>query len=203
MVKEENNQDKKQDSSDVDEGKPDFSFKEVSPDYADVSSEIDKALEKTKTRYDPSKEFKIEHVTDKIKFAKTIKEEPPEKGFMNVDFKDAEVTEIDENDHEETYKGVAVITEHGDDKDPTGKKIKKIAVYDGIFNIDLNVDAYWWFVRSCNIFPTILDQGIRTHLDIKRSHEPEKRKIEIPYFLIGAAVLGLILLLLVFNMMLK
>lgn len=182
-----------------DEDKPDFSFETVKPDYADISREVDKALDTRKKQVKEPEEFKIEHVTDKIRFAKEIKEKPPEKGFMNVEFKDAEITETDDNGYEETKKGVAVITEHEDKE--TKKKKRKIAIYDGIFNIDLNVDAYWWFVRSCNVFPTILDQGIRTHLDIKKSHEPEKRKVEIPYFLIGAAILGLLFLFLIFHYM--
>lgn len=172
------------------EEKPDFSF-------ADVSSEIDKIIEKKTGAYDPTKEFKIEHVSDKIRFAKTIKEQPPLKDFMNVEFKEAEITSTDKDGIETKEKGVAVITEH--EGEPEEEKKRKIAIYDGIFNIDLNTDAYFWFVRSCNVFPLILDQGIRTHLDVKRSHEPEKRRTEIPIYLIGLAITGVIMIFLLFH----
>ena len=164
----------------------DFSFK-------DIDKEIDQAIEKQKTRVG-SDEFKTEHIADKVHFAKNIREHPPDKGFMNVDFKEAEVTGSDEYGEEFKKKGIAVITEH---IDKAKKKIKKIAVYDGIFNIDLNTDAYFWFVRSCNVFPLILDQGIRTHIDIKKAYLPEKRKLEIPWILIGLGITGFIFIILI------
>lgn len=164
----------------------DFSFK-------DIEQAVDQAVEQHKKKTGAD-EYKIEHITDKIRFAKQIKEHPPEKGFMDVKFHDTEVTGTDEYGEEIKQKGIAVITEH---IDKLGKKIKKIAVYDGIFNIDLNADAYFWFVRSCNVFPLILDQGIRTHLDIKKAYLPEKRKLEVPWILIGLGITGFIFIILI------
>jgi hypothetical protein len=166
---------------------------DVEFDFKDIDKEIDSAIDKQKKKM-TADEYKIEHITDKIRFAKKIKENPPEPGFMDVKFHDAEVTSTDEYGEDVKKKGIAVITEHISD---VGKKIKKIAVYDGIFNIDLNTDAYFWFVRSCNVFPLILDQGIRTHLDIKHAHQPEKRKVDIPWILIGLGIVGFIFIVLV------
>jgi len=152
-------------------------------------------------------EFKLEHTSDRIRFAKTIKEEPPEKGFLCIDAKEAIVESKDEYGQTKEEKGVAIISYHEDETvtDPTKPKklVKKIAIYNGLFSIDLNTDAYFWFVRACNIFPLILDQGIRTHLDIKRSHEPEKRKIEFPIWLIALVVTGVIFIFLMFNFLMK
>lgn len=164
----------------------DFSFK-------DIEREIENAVEQRKKKTGPD-EFKIEHITDKIRFAKQIKEEPPAKGFMDIGFHDAEVTGLDDYGDEIKKRGIAVVSEHINE---VGKKIKKIAVYDGIFNIDLNADAYFWFVRSCNVFPLILDQGIRTHVDIKKAHEPEKRRAPIPWLLIGLGIAGFVFIVLI------
>lgn len=182
--------------------KPDFKF-------SDITKEIDNIIDRKKKSFDPNKEFKLEHISDRIKFAKTVKEQPPEKGYMKIEAKDAKLITKHPDGSEETQKAIAIISEHEvPETDPekrkqgiTTKIKKKIALYDGLFNIDLNVDAYWWFVRSCNVFPTILDQGIRTHLDIKKAHEPEKRKHEIPWILIGLGITGLMLIFLIFHYM--
>ena len=172
--------------------KPDFSFK-------DIHDEIDKAIDEKKNTT-KEKEFKIEHLSDRVRFAKEIKEKPPVKDFMKIEAKDAEIVTTDENGDEKHKKAIAIISNHEEkDKDGKVKAKRKIALYDGIFSIDLNVDAYWWFVRSCNVFPTILDQGIRTHLDIKKAHEPEKRKLEFPWALIGLVACGIFLIFLIFS----
>lgn len=171
---------------------PDFSF-----NIKDIEGEVDKALSERKQKIGKD-EFKIEHISDKIRFAKTIKEEPPSKGFMQIDARDAVV----ENKDGTTEKGIAIISYHDEKNGKSGEveRVKKVVVHRGIFSIDLNVDAYFWFVRACNIFPLILDQGIRTHLDIKRAHQPEKRKLELPWALIGLVIAGIIFIFVVFRM---
>jgi len=190
------NPDKNNKKNNIDDDKIDFSFEKE-----DIGLEVDKAIEKQKKKL-TADEFKIEHVSDKIKFAKGIREEPPEKGFMQIDAKEATVESKDEYGQDKTEKGIAIISYH-DEEDPETKEmkqVKKVVVHKGIFSIDLNNDAYFWFVRACNIFPLILDQGIRTHLDIKRAHEPEKRRHEMPWALIGLVVAGVIFIFLVFRM---
>ena len=51
----------------------------------------------------------------------------------------------------------------------------KVDVMPAVYSIDLNTDAHWWFNHVCTVFPLLLDQGIRTHVDIKDSFKPEKR----------------------------
>lgn len=61
-----------------------------------------------------------------------------------------------------------------------------------IYAIDLNIDAHWWFNHVCTVFPFLLDQGIRTHVDIKDSFKPEKRLPDFNYMFIFFAIIGLI-----------
>ena len=228
-ISEKNEKKKEQNNTNKSEETPDFSFiddnvsqqnekkkeqnnnikkSEETPDFSfiddNVSQQIDKAIDRHKQKIGED-EFKIEHVSDKIRFAKTIKENPPEKDFMKIDANETIVTKEDEDGNISEEKGVAVISyhEHEEAEGIPGETIKKVAVYNGLFSIDLNIDAYFWFVRACNIFPLILDQGIRTHLDIKRSHEPEKRRHELPIALIGAVIAGIILIFLIFNFVFK
>lgn len=67
----------------------------------------------------------------------------------------------------------------------------KIEVPPAIYSIDLNTDAYWWFNRISTVFPLILNQAIRTYVDIKDSFKPEKRKIEFPYLFLILAIVGI------------
>ncbi len=184
---------KQKNESESDE-KPDFSFKE------DVHTVIDKAIEERKKKTGPD-EFRIEHVSDKVRFAKSIKENPPDKGFMQIDADEAIVEYEDEYGRTKKEKGIAITSYHEKIDEKTGKvrKFKKINIHKGIFAIDLNVDAYFWFVRACNIFPLILDQGIRTHLDIKKAHMPEKRRHEFPWILIGLVITGIIFIFMIFR----
>ena len=62
----------------------------------------------------------------------------------------------------------------------------------GIYSIDLNIDAHWWFNHVCTVFPLLLDQSKRTHVDIKDSFKPEKRLPDFNYMFIFFLVIGLI-----------
>jgi len=62
----------------------------------------------------------------------------------------------------------------------------------GVYCIDLNIDANWWFNHVCTVFPFLLDQGIRTHVDIKDSWKPEKRLPDFPYMFLAIAIIGII-----------
>ena len=50
----------------------------------------------------------------------------------------------------------------------------KVDVKPGIYSMDLNIDAHWWFGHSCTVFPLLLDQAKRTHIDIKDSFKDKK-----------------------------
>jgi hypothetical protein len=74
---------------------------------------------------------------------------------------------------------------------PPNPGFMKVDVPPAIYSIDLNTDAYWWFNRISTVFPLILNQAIRTYVDIKDSFKPEKRKIEFPYLFLLLAIVGI------------
>ena len=79
----------------------------------------------------------------------------------------------------------------------------KVDVAPGIYSIDLNIDAHWWFNHVCTVFPLLLDQGIRTHVDIRDSFKPKKRRVDFQYvwlLLIPIGLAGLFLLLSMFGL---
>ena len=126
---------------------------------------------------------------DRIRFAQDIRKNPPEPEYMKVGFKEGEW----ETGDGEKEKGI-VISYDKDEK-------KHIKLTKGIFAIDLATDAEWWFNRSCTVFPLILDQGIRTHVDIKDSFKPEKRGIDFPYLWVAVAVVGILMIASIFMFM--
>jgi hypothetical protein len=74
---------------------------------------------------------------------------------------------------------------------PPNPGFMEVKVDPAIYSIDLNTDAYWWFNRISTVFPLILNQAIRTYVDIKDSFKPEKRKIEFPYLFLILAIVGI------------
>lgn len=68
----------------------------------------------------------------------------------------------------------------------------RVDIPPGIYGIDLNTDAHWWFNHVCTVFPLLLDQGIRTHVDIKDSFKPEKRLPDFNYMWIIVLIIGLL-----------
>lgn len=164
----------------------DFSFKSD-----DINDKVDEKLSKKKTEI--PKDY-AESV-DRIKFAETIRNNPPEEGYMEVDFKECEY-ELEDGTKK---KGVAILGEK-----KIGDKIKNfILITSGIFAIDLNLDAHWWFDRACTVFPMIIDQSVRTHVDVRDSFKPEKRKIEFPYLWVAVAIVGICMISLLFLMAFK
>ena len=59
--------------------------------------------------------------------------------------------------------------------DPPNMGYMNVDVKPAVYSIDLNTDANWWFNHVCTVFPWLMDQGIRTHVDIRDSFKPEKR----------------------------
>lgn len=66
----------------------------------------------------------------------------------------------------------------------------KVDVAPAVYSIDLNTDAHWWFNHVCTVFPLLMDQGIRTHVDIKDSFKPEKRLPDFNYMWILVLIIG-------------
>jgi hypothetical protein len=151
----------------------DFSFK-------DVEKDIDKTLnEKTKEEPTP----KVSHISDKIRQGMEIKENLPDKGFL--EFK-AEEIEIKNKDG---TKRKALLTTT---RDTEG--VDHVEVTDGKYVIDLRNDAEFWFIRSPTVVPQIIQQGIRAAIDRRKSYEPEKRRREIPIYLIAGIAIGAIVI---------
>lgn len=152
---------------------PDFSFKEI-------ESQVDELFDKKK---DQDKYESIGNISDKIKEGMEIKNNLPEKGFMEV--------KADEKKDENGKKYVEITYKDTEDKE---HKIK----HKGIFCLDLRNDAEFWFIRTPILVPQIYKQAIRTHLDIKKCHEPERRKIELPIALIIGLIIGTVIIILSF-----
>lgn len=68
----------------------------------------------------------------------------------------------------------------------------KVDVEPKVYSIDLNIDADWWFTRSCTVFPLLLDQAKRTHIDLKDSFKPERRLPDFNYVFIVFLIVGVI-----------
>lgn len=160
----------------------DFSFK-------DVEQQVDQFLEDKGKKQ--KKEIETHHISDKIKQGLKIKQHLPEKNFLNVKAEEVEVQtkRTDEEGNEIIDKERKVQITHTNKDGKTFTEIVK-----GIFEIDLNNDAYWWFIRTPTVMPQLIDQSVRTHIDIKNAHKPEKRKIEIPYLLIIAFAIGALII---------
>lgn len=70
----------------------------------------------------------------------------------------------------------------------------QVDVKPAIYSIDLNTDANWWFTHPCTVFPWLMDQGIRTHMDIKDSFKPEKRLPDFNFMWILLLIAGIIVI---------
>jgi len=77
-------------------------------------------------------------------------------------------------------------------RNPPKPGFMKVDVKPGIYSIDLNIDAHWWFNHVCTVFPLLLDQGIRTHVDIKDSFKAKKRLPDFNYIWLVLLIVGLV-----------
>lgn len=162
------------------EEEPDFSFKKI-------EEQVDQFFDKRET-----KEKRTRHISEKIREGIEIKENLPDEGFLEVK---ADEVEVETKNGKE--KGVQITS-----TDTNGKK--HVNIVKGLFQIDLRNDATWWFIRTPILSPQIYKQAIRTHLDIKKCHEPEKRRLEVPYLLIAVLVIGAAIIAISFlSMMMK
>ena len=113
----------------------------------------------------------------RIKFADNIRNDPPVPGFMKVEFN-------------KTDDGVDVVTTSNSGNSVDDKPL--VEHTNGLYAIDLNTAADWWFNRSCTVFPLLLDQAKRTHIDIKDSFKPEKRLPDFNYSFLFILIIGVI-----------
>uniref|UniRef100_A0A6M3LXH2 Uncharacterized protein n=1 Tax=viral metagenome TaxID=1070528 RepID=A0A6M3LXH2_9ZZZZ len=114
----------------------------------------------------------------------------------------------EENVHDEIDKVITkkmkvedrVRIAHEIKKNPPTPGYMKTEVPPGIYSIDLNIDAHWWFHHVCTVFPFLLDQGIRTHMDLKDSFKPEKRLPDFNYMFLFVAIVGVVGIIMVTKM---
>jgi len=102
----------------------------------------------------------------------------------------------EKNDFDKKFKTSSsrVSFAHDIKKNPPEPGFMKVEVKPAIYSLDLNIDAHWWFTHVCTVFPLLLDQAKRTHIDIKDSFKPEKRLPDFPYMFIFVAVMGIIVM---------
>ena len=75
---------------------------------------------------------------------------------------------------------------------PPEKGYMKVDIIPAIYSIDLNIDAHWWFNHVCTVFPLLLDQSKRTHIDLKDSFKEQKRLPDFNYMFIFILFIGLV-----------
>jgi len=75
-------------------------------------------------------------------------------------------------------------------KKPPKPGFMKVDVKPAIYSIDLNTDAHWWFNHVCTVFPLLIDQGIRTHVDLRDSYKAEKRLPDFNYMFLFIVIIG-------------
>jgi len=113
----------------------------------------------------------------------------------DIDFKpkvEEEVDKIlDKKTISEKSPGDRVRIAHEIKSNPPTPGYMQVDIKPAIYSIDLNTDAHWWFNHVCTVFPLLLDQGIRTHVDIKDSFKPERRLPDFNFIWILILVIGI------------
>lgn len=172
--------------------KPIDDLEDIDFSFSAMEKDIDELLEKkSKKKEDIQKKPTVQHISEKIRMGMEIKNNLPEHGFLNVKAEEVKVTKKNEYDEEVEERKVRITS-----KDPDGAE--HVSISDGLFNIDLRNDATWWFIRTPDVVPSMIKQAVRTALDVKKCHEPIKRKNEFPYILIIALIIGAIVIGLMF-----
>jgi len=173
--------------------KPEDELEDIDFSFSKMEEHVDEILEKKRKGIsNKAPEPTVQHISEKIRTGMEIKNNLPQPGFLNVKAEGIKITKTNENGEETTEKKVRITH-----KDTDGNEV--IEITDGIFNIDLRNDAEWWFIRTPDVVPSMIKQAVRTALDVKKCHEPIKRKNDFPYILvigliIGAIVIGLMFL---------
>lgn len=92
---------------------------------------------------------------------------------------------------------------HDIKKNPPKPGYMEVKVKPAIYAMDLNTDAHWFFTKASTVFPLLLDQVKRTHIDLKDSFKSEKRKLDFNYLFIIILAAGLVGILLLANVIFK
>ena len=168
------------DSKDIDSKDSDFSFE----------GEAEKAVDKMFKESDSDKDKpEIPHITEKIRLGMEIKTNLPSKGYLRVKAERIKVKYTDRwGEKQETDKILITSKDIYD--------VEHFEIGDGLFAMDFRNDCNFWFNRSPTVVPAMIKQTVHTHMDIKKCYEVEKRKVELPIWLIIALIGGAVIILL-------
>jgi len=135
------------------------------------------------------------HISEKIKVGMEIKHNLPDKGYLEVKAETGKVKFIDRYGEPQVKEKVIVTSRDI-------HNIEYVEITDGLFSMDFRNDCNFWFNRSPVTVPSMINQAVRTHLDTKKCYEMEKRKLDIPLWLILGLVVGCaIILVMLFSLM--
>jgi len=166
---------KKKDTVDVpSDSDVDFSFQ-------DVENEVDKILGKSDDKEKKTPE--LHHITEKIQVGMEIKHNLPDKGYLKVKAERGKVKFTDRYGEEQVKEKVIITSRDIND-------VEHVEITDGLFSMDFRNDCNFWFNRSPVVVPAMIKQAVHTHVDIKKCYDMEKRKVDIPLWLILGMIGG-------------
>ena len=169
----------KEDIDDIASNGVDFSFED-----ADIEKAVDKML---KSSGGDKEKPEVPHISEKIRLGMEIKHNLPDKGYLRVKAERGTVKYKDK--YGETFEEKKVIITSKDVYD-----VEYVEITDGLFAIDFRDDCNYWFIRSPNVVPALINQAVRTAIDVKKCYEMEKRRSEIPIWLIAALIGGAVII---------
>jgi len=179
------NKTKKTNVADPEKKVDDFSFE----------TEAEKAVDDMFKNSGDGEKPETKHITEKIRRGLEIKENLPDKGYLEVKAERGTLKFIDKYGDEREEKKVLITSKDVHD-------VKHFEISDGLFSMDFRNDCNFWFNRSCVTVPAMIKQSVHTHVDIKKCYDMEKRKIELPWILILALIGGaIIIVLMLFSLM--
>lgn len=174
-------------------GKVDESSKDKDIDFSfedsDVRKAVDEILGTSEDDDGKKKTPKTHHITEKIGMGMEIKHNLPDKGYLAVKAESGTLKFIDKYGEEHEEKKVLITS-----KDVKG--VKHFEITEGLFAMDFRNDCNFWFNRSPVTVPAMIKQAVHTHVDIKRCYEMEKRRSEIPLWLIAGLIGGAVIIML-------
>ena len=183
---------KKEKSKAVD-GKVDGSSKDKDIDFSfedsDVRKAVDEILGTSEDDEGKKKTPKTHHITEKIGMGMEIKHELPDRDFLRVKTEKGIVKFIDRYGEEREEERVIITS-----KDIEG--VDHVEITEGLFSMDFRNDCNFWFNRSPVTVPAMIKQAVHTHVDIKKCYEMEKRRTEIPIWLIAGLIGGAVIIIL-------
>jgi len=163
-----------------------YSF-DVDETTDDIHSKVDKTLKKEKIKFDPDSS------QERVRRIHEVKNNLPEKGYMNQTLHEAEILTTDENGDVHTGKFIAIKDEKGEvETDKDGE----IILLDPILDIDLKILADAQFADcASNIIPMLMDQTAITIANERKEYKPEKpiKEFNWMWVIVGCSFIPMII----------